>query len=277
LFARPPLLVCLVALLTLTAAVTAAKDKPAPSQAAEPPDEETVSPQVDMDTLAQAPPAAQPISIQTPRLAEKPAAGMGRLRIDVGGTRKWCTFQDDRVMKPVNVSAGGPAARGTVFTFGYMFSVAAVNRAHPSETILLFESPTIRTAVMRPAGKIGRAAPPKSSQAPVIGETPERVKVKEHKPDPATLVPYWQEEYRCTSLPEAMDFDVAPGTYDLYMAFDILLQSGSWAHRTIAYQTDVSIGEGNVTRLQAAANMRAGGRRELELSAPSQTAESSAP
>jgi hypothetical protein len=196
---------------------------------------------------------------------------MGRLRIDVAGTRKWCTFPDDRVVKPP-AGQSGPAVRNAVYTFGYMFTVAAVSRAKPSETMLLFESPTIRTAVLRQAGKIGRAQAPPANRAPAIGELPEHIQLKDKKQDPSAMVPFWQEEYRCTSLPEVFDFDLAPGTYDLYLAFDILLRSGSWAHRTIAYETDVTIGEGDTTRLQAVANMKAGGRRELELSGPAEPA-----
>jgi len=146
--------------------------------------------------------------------------------------------------------------------------VAAVNRAKPSETMLLFESPTIRSAVLRQAAKIGRVQAPSANRAPQVGEPAEHLKLQEKKQDPSAMVPLWQEEYRCTSLPEAFDFDLAPGTYDFYLAFDILLRSGSWAHRTIAFETDVTVGEGDTTRLQAVSNMRAGGLRELELSGP---------
>ncbi|HET8946142.1 MAG TPA: hypothetical protein VFQ07_04100 [Candidatus Polarisedimenticolia bacterium] len=240
-------------------------------------EDEAIAPQVNQDVLAAAPPPAQSLAIQAPRLPEKPAAGMGRLRIDVSGTRKWCTFPDDRVVKPPPAGPEGPATRNPVYTFGYMFTVAAVNRANPAETLLLFESPTIRTAVLRQAGKVGRAQAPPSNRGPVIGEVPEHIQMKEKKQDPSAMVPFWQEEYRCTSLPESFDFDLAPGTYDLYLAFDILLRSGNWAHRTIAYETDVTIGDGDTTRLQGVSNMKAGGRRELELSGPSSSSASGAP
>lgn len=261
----------LLALLTAVNGVPAAPPEKPAAPAGENEDE-PIAPQVNQDALAAAPPPVQPLSIQAPRLPDKPAAGMGRLRIDVSGTRKWCTFPDDRVVKPPATGPEAPASRNQVFTFGYMFTVAAVNRAKPSETLLLFESPTIRTAVLRQAGKLGRAQAAPSNHGPVIGEVPEHIQMKEKKQDPSAMVPLWQEEYRCTSLPEAFDFDMAPGTYDLYLAFDILLRSGNWAHRTIAYETDVTVGDGDTTRLQAVANMKAGGYRELELSGPSSSA-----
>jgi hypothetical protein len=266
----------LLALLTAANGLAAApSDKPVAPQGEI--EDEPVAPQVNQEVLATAPPPAQPLSIQAPRLPEKPAAGLGRLRIDVAGTRKWCTFPDDRVVKPPAGGQEGPAARNPVLTFGYMFTVAAVSRAHPDQTLLLFESPTIRTAVLRQAAKVGHVQPAPSNRAPVIGEVPEHVQIKEKRQDPAAMVPFWQEEYRCTSLPDAFDFDLAPGTYDLYLAFDILLRSGNWAHRTVAYETDVTIGDGETTRLQAVSNMKSGGRRELELSGPKASAAPGAP
>lgn len=262
--ARLFLLVCLVA----GPSVSNAGDPPDPpvTTQGEGAEDEGIGPQVDVGALAVAPPPSQPASIRAPNLPEKPAAGLGRLRIDVEGSRRWCTFPDDRVVKPP-VKPSGPATRGTVFTFGYMFSVAAVNRTRPSETLMLFESPVIRTAVLRQAAKLGKGAAP-SNRSPVIGEVPEKVIIKDKTTDPSAMVPFWQEAYRCTSLPEAFDFDVAPGTYDVYLAFDILLRSGNWAHRTIAYATDVTITEGSATRLLATAGMQAAGRRELTLGAP---------
>jgi hypothetical protein len=270
LIARPSLSIRLLMLpaFLLGAGILAAAATPVKPPTPEPGEEEPVAPQVDMEALATVPPPTQPLSIQSARMPEEPAAGMGRLRIDFAGTRKWCTFPDDRVVKP-QAPQEGPPARNQVYTFGYKFTVAALNRAHPSETMLLFESPTIRTAVLRQAAKLGVAKPPPANRAPTIGEPPERVMVKGKKLDPTAMVPLWQEEYRCTTLPEAFDFDLAPGTYDLYLAFDILLRSGNWAHRTIAYETDVTIGEGDTTRLQATAGIRAGGLRELELGAAS--------
>jgi hypothetical protein len=266
----------LLALLTAANAVPAAPpDKPATPQGDI--EDEPVAPQVNQTVLATAPPPVQPLSIQSPRLPEQPAAGMGRLRIDVAGTRKWCTFPDDRVVKPPSSGPEAPAGRNPILTFGYTFTVAAVNRAHPEQTLLLFESPTVRTAVLRQAAKVVHPQAPPSNRAPVIGEVPEHVQMKDKKQDPTAMVPFWQEEYRCTSLPESFDFDLAPGTYDLYLAFDILLRSGSWAHRTVAYETDVTIGDGGTTRLQAVSNMKGGGRRELELSGPPASAASGAP
>ena len=55
------------------------------------------------------------------------------------------------------------AAAVEVYTFGYQFTIAAVERSHPDETLLLFESPVFRTAEMRQAAKLGRGqkTPPK--------------------------------------------------------------------------------------------------------------------
>ena len=262
-FARRFLSACLLAALSLFGAA-ASETPPDPSK--EQAEDERLAPQVDIDAMAVEPPAAQPLSIQAPSLPDKPAAGTGRLRIDVGGTRRWCTFPDDRVVKPP-VKETVPAGRSPVYTFGYMFTVAAVNRTRPAETLMLFESPIIRTAVLRQAAKLGRAKAAPSNRPPVVGEAQDKVKVQDKK-DPSAMVPLWQEEYRCTTLPETFDFDVPPGTYDLYLAFDILLRSGSWTHRTIGFATDVTVGEGSVVRLPATAGMLPGGRREITVGGP---------
>ena len=264
--ARLSPLVCLLAGFSLVA-FAAPPDKPRDEQA-EATDDEGVAPQVDLGALATAPPPSQPPSILAPSLPEKPAAGLGRLRIDVDGSRRWCTFKDDRVVKPPpKPGSAGPAARDPVYTFGYMFTVAAVSRSRPSETLMLYESPVFRTAVLRQAAKLGMGQAAPSNRPPVVGETPEKIIIRDKKQDPSAMVPYWQEAYRCTTLPEAFDFDLAPGTYDIYLAFDILLRSGNWTHRSIAFATDVTISEGGATRLQATAGMQAGGRRELLVGA----------
>lgn len=239
---------------------------PVPAQA--PPGEEPepdAAPQVGIEELATPPPRVAP-AIQAARLPASPAPGKGRMTLVFEGNRRWCTFPDDRVVKPpAGLTNRGPKSeRNPVYTFGYQFTVAAVARAHPAEALLLFESPVYRTATYRQAAKVGRGTP-KPQGGPVIAEPKEHVQINAARVDPTTLIPWWQEQYRCTTLPEAIDFDIDPGTYDVYMAFDILLKSGSWVHRTIGFGTDIAVEAGRTTRIDARANMSAGARRELEI------------
>jgi len=44
---------------------------------------------------------------------------------------------------------------------------------------------------------------------------------------PATLVPFWMEQYRCTTLTERFEFDLDPGVYDIYIAFDLMIATGA--------------------------------------------------
>jgi len=227
----------------------------------EPQAEEDAPPNADAQALLSAPPPVRPPVIESAILPDKPAAGKGRIAIDVGGSRRWCTFPDDRVMKPPE----GPkaqktqASRNAVYTFGYQFTIAAVERSHPDETLLLFESPVFRTAVMRQAAKLGRGqkAPPKGLN---IGGGAKAVP----EDSPLAIVPLWQEEYRCVTLPPSLAFDLDPGTYDVYMAFDIMLRSGSWTHRSVAFVTDVGVEAGTATRLEATVDV-VGPRRDVEL------------
>jgi len=225
------------------------------------------SPQVTMEELATAPPAG-PVAIQFARPDRPPGAGLGRMTLALAGNRRWCTFPDDRVVQqPQREHQGrtGPTARDKVYTFGYQFTIAAVERSHPDETLMLFESPVFRTAVMRPAGKVGRGSPKPTTGGPAIGSRSETVEVQLGQESPSTLVPLWQEQYRCTSVPEAFDFDLEPGTYDVYMAFDLLLKSGAWTHRSIGYATDIPVRDAQVTRVDGRVEILAGGRRTVDI------------
>lgn len=239
-----------------------------PASGQENPDtpEQDEIPQVPAEELAVPPPSGPP-AIQASRLEGPPAAGMGRLTLALAGNRRWCTFPDDRVVQQPGrekPKRPGEAQRNTVYTFGYQLTVAAIERSHPEETLLLFESPIFRTAVMRPAGKIGRGTP-KPPTGPAIGSVSESVERPLGQETASTLVPFWQEQYRCTSVPEAFDFDLEPGTYDVYMAFDILLRSGGWTHRSIGFTTDVPVKAAEVTRVDGRVEMLAGGRRTVDL------------
>ncbi len=58
---------------------------------------------------------------------------------------------------------------------------------------------------------------------------------------------------------------IDPGTYDVYIAFDLLNREGGWVHRTTAYLTDVTIEQARRTRLDGLINLAAGSDREVEL------------
>ncbi len=257
---RPATIACAALLLAVLLRPALGQEAP---EATEP--EET--PQVTMEELA-APPPAGPVAIQFARPDRPPAAGLGRMTLALAGNRRWCTFPDDRVVQQPDrerQARPGQTPRDKVYTFGYQFTVAAIERSHPDETLMLFESPVFRTAVMRPAGKVGRGTPKPSTGGPAIGSRSETVEVQLHEESPVTLVPLWQEQYRCTTVPEAFDFDLEPGTYDVYMAFDILLKSGSWTHRSIGFATDIPVRDAQVTRVDGKVEILAGGRRTVDI------------
>jgi hypothetical protein len=229
----------------------------------------------------EAPVAQGGLEFKAPLLGSLPAAGKGRLSLVMEGNRRWCTYRDDRVARPPEMKSqrvgGPPPSRDDIFTFGYQFTIAAVERSHPGETLMLFESPIIRTAVMREAAKLGRGIP-SSVQTPQVPDSDDTNKKKAPSHEmPSSLVPMWQEQFRCAKVPETIDFDLDPGIYDIYMAFDILLRSGGWAHRSIAFETDVVVRADATTRLDGVVNQSGGARREVRLSPASPAPERSAP
>ncbi len=161
---------------------------------------------------------------------------------------------------------GGLATgRNGVFTFGYQFPFAAIKRGAPDKPLMLFESPFFQTASLRPAYKLGLNQPSqKVVVGPSVGMHP-RVAKPGSAEEPDTLVPFWEERNRCVALPERFDFDLEPGTYDVYVAFDVMNQARSWAHRTADYLTDVPIEEKRLTHLQATATMSGPSGRDLSL------------
>jgi hypothetical protein len=211
------------------------------------------------------PPPIRPPEIVAPGVPPQLPGDKGRVTLEFEGNRRWCTFPDDRVVKPPERDL--PARKrkpDEVFTFGYRFSLAAIRRGAPRDPIMLFESPDFRTATWRPASKVrpeGRTAVPGPS---VMGEGPGARSRQPVAPD--TLVPYWMEINRCVTVPERFQFDLDPGVYDFYMAFDLLIRDGSWVHRSMAHLTEVPVEAAKSTRLEGRVHMKSGAERELELS-----------
>jgi len=210
-------------------------------------------------------PVPQPPVILAPPLPASPAADKGRVALMIGGNRRWCTFPDDRPIRPPQ-RPGMPEKRNEVFTFGYRFTVSAVKRGQADTPLMLFESPVFRTATWLPAYKAGQVKK-SGPRGPVVVPQDDRRSLKPPEPPmaPDTLVPRWQEEYRCVTLPERMDFDLDPGTYDIYLAFDVLSRQNSWAHRSSGYLTDVPVEKARRTRLDGLVNLGAGSERQVEI------------
>jgi hypothetical protein len=192
---------------------------------------------------------------------------MGRLSLVFDGNRRWCTFPDDRVVRPPARPTAPSARRGErdrseVFTFGYQFVVAAVRRGAADAPIMLYESPVFRTATWRPLSKVQPQALQRRSRSRMAAPegTPPPRPVR-----PDTLVPYWQDLNRCATLPERMEFDLQPGTYDVYLAFDLMNREGGWVHRSTAFLTDVPVEAPGRTRVDGRIHMGGGSQREVEL------------
>jgi hypothetical protein len=213
------------------------------------------------------PPVPRPPIILAPSVPAVPPPGMGRLTLAFDGNRRWCTFPDDRVMKPPAHPAASAGRRGQrdrreIYTFGYQFVVAAVRRGAADAPIMLYESPVFRTASWRPLSKVQPQGPQKPSRTQMVapeGKAPPRLV----RPD--TLVPYWHELNRCATLPERMEFDLQPGTYDVYVAFDLINREGGWVHRSAAFLTDVPVEAPGRTRVDGRVHMGGGSQREVEL------------
>ncbi len=222
------------------------------------------------------PPPARPPEIHAPLLAPSPERGKGRLALHVDGNRRWCTYPDDRLIRPPE-KEGRFQKRNEVFTFGYKFTLAAVRRGDAATVHMLFESPVFRTATWRPASKVGVSQKPGPRGPKILNEDNLSPRPKQIPQSPETLVPYWEERNRCVSLPERMEFDLDPGTYDVYAAFDLMKGDGTWVHRTTGFLTDIPVEAARRTRLDGLINLAPGADRQVELVSFSLERESTPP
>src|SRR5207245_1815404 len=149
-----------------------------------------------------------------------------------------------------------------IFTFGYRFSISAVKRGNAASPLMLYESPIYRTAEWRLASKLGQTK--RTGQAgPAIVIPGERSSKPRSIPKtPDSLVPHWDEVYRCVTFPAQLDFDLEPGTYDVYIAFDLLNKEGGWVHRMNAFLTDIPVEAARHTRLDGTINLGAASQRQ---------------
>jgi hypothetical protein len=186
------------------------------------------------------------------------------MKLMIGGNRRWCTYPDDRVVRPP-LKPGEVEKRNEVFTFGYRFTVSAVKRGQADTPIVLYESPVYRTAIWLPASKTGQSKKTVQAYPQIVAEGEHPNKPRDIPVSPETLVPSWQEQYRCITLPDQLDFDVDPGTYDVYLAFDLLNRAGGWSHRSIGYLTDIPVESARTTRIEGVVNLGPGMERQVDI------------
>ena len=213
---------------------------------------------------AEIPPTPEPPAFSAPHTPEAIPPDDGRLAIEFDGNRRWCTFPDDRVLRPPQmIPLRGRRGQDEIYTFGYQFTIAALRRDQPDRVLMLYESPVIRTASMRLAAKVGQGLK-RRPEGPMAGREP-RPTLGKREPAPGMPVPYWQEQYRCVTLSRDFEFDLQPGVYDVYVAFDLLKQDGGWVHRSNGFLTDIDIRPGQRTRVDGLIDFPGGARRHVEL------------
>src|SRR5262245_2443667 len=130
---------------------------------------------------------------------------------------------------------------------------------------MLHPSPFYGTATWIAASKIGQGQLKTPAGRPTIVPEGSPPKAKQKPAGPDTPVPMWHEQNRCVTMPERMDFDLEPGTYDVYMAFDVLSRDNSWVHRSVGYLTEIPIEAARRTRLDGTVNLAGGSDRQVEL------------
>ena len=183
---------------------------------------------------------------ETPQSAPAPQAvpatdDTGTLTLQLSGNRNFCVRHNEVDAAPGAVKPRQYRNAPLITTFGYKYQISASRRG-TNAIIKLVESPTIRTAYLKfqdvdPAPPQPRLTVPtdkKSSNQPL--KAPKKL-------------PRWIQGSACTTLLPEHSFPLAPGRYDIYLGFDVLLINGQWAPLQSDFVTDVIIEKGQVTRV----------------------------
>jgi hypothetical protein len=166
---------------------------------------------------------------------------MGTLVVHLAGNRKFCVDRNEVGAKPGTVKPRQERSSPLVTTFGYKYQISASRRG-TSSIIKLMESPTTRTAYMQ------KQAPRKSLPQPRLA-TPKDLKAINRPFGGQAQIARWIPESTCTTLAADYSFPLAPGHYDIYLGFDVLVSSGQWLPLQSDYVTDVTIDKDLSTRV----------------------------
>ena len=192
--------------------------------------------------VAQENPQTAPAAQTAPAVQTAPAAeGVGTLTLQLSGNRKFCVDWNEVDFKPGTVKPRQQRNAPLITTFGYKYQISASRRGMTFITKLM-ESPTIRTAYLE------RQLPEKKPPQPRLA-TPKDQKASSHPFQMSKNLPRWIPEGTCATLPPEQSFPLAPGRYDIYLGFDVLLNTGQWAPMQSDYVTDVLIEKGLATRV----------------------------
>jgi len=204
--------------------------------------------------MAQETPPGAPAT-QTVRATEEE----GTLSLQLSGNRKFCVERNEVDFRPGTVKPRQYRDAPLVTTFGYKYQISASRRDTGSITKLM-ESPTIRTAYAE------RQEPePKPPQPRLY--TPKDKKASSEPLKQPKKVTKWIRGSACTTLLPEHSFPLAPGRYDIYLGFDVLLNNGQWTSTQSDFVTDVLIEKGQVTRVNGRVDYT-DGVRTVKLESP---------
>lgn len=173
--------------------------------------------------------------------AAPPADAMGTLVVHLAGNRKFCVERNEVGTKTGAVKPRQERNSPLVTTFGYKYQISA-SRHGATSIIKLMESPTTRTAYMQ------KQLPRKSLPQPRLA-TPKDQKATNRPFGGQNQIARWIPEGTCTTLAPDYSFPLAPGHYDIYLGFDVLISSGQWVPLQSDYVTDVTVDKDMMTRV----------------------------
>lgn len=165
----------------------------------------------------------------------------GTLVLQLDGNRRYCVKWNEIPMREGAVRPRHERSGPLITTYGYKYQISATRRGATGVT-KLFESPAIRTAYTV------QERPPDLPPSPRL-PTPEDLKAKT-RPPRSRRSTRWIKEHTCTNLNAEYSFPMAPGRYDVYLGFDLLVSTGNWVPLQSDYVTDVSVERDRKTRIR---------------------------
>ena len=210
--------------------------------------------------MAGAADTAQERPQSAPATQTAPAAeDTGTLSLQISGNRKFCVSHNEVDFEHGTVKPRQQRNSPLITTLGYKYQISASRRGAGS-IIKLMESPTIRTTYME--RQIPDAKPPQPRLT-----TPTDKKTSSQPLKQTKKLPRWVPGSGCTTLLPEHTFPLAPGRYDIYLGFDVLLFNGQWAPMQSDFVTDVLIEKGRVTRVNGLVDYT-DGVRTVKLESP---------
>lgn len=190
--------------------------------------------------------------------------GMSRVLLRLDGNLDFCVRWNEIDIDPKVIKPREKRAGPLITSFAYKYQISASRRGTGQVTKLL-ESPVHQTAYRVPRSR------PKHPPGPRLA-TPKDLERQKNSWNREKQTK-WMSDNACTALKPQYEFALAPGQYDFYLGFDLLIHTGQWVPLISDYVSRVKVEEDQETIIHGKVDYTEGIRTVMlegaETSSPS--------